>query len=158
MRVRIGSFTSVKRTTAIKSIPDDLPDAYTAMWPELSCWPDAIWIRQFVRSTRKDPAARLAILTGLRRYSSVQLGTAWAGIATYLAVTLSLVGASAGIGGALPPGWAWAAWTLTVVVSATLAIFVIRLMTLTVETEERRRSAHAWLAAVEDEIRRTRRR
>lgn len=132
------------------------PDRYKALWPDLTRWPDATWVRGFARSTRQDPDARLAILTGLRRYSSIELGTAWAAIAAYLAVVLGLFSAASGFGGVLPPAWAWAAWVPSMVVTVVFAILIFRLMDLSGEADNRRRTALGWLAAIEDEIQRTR--
>lgn len=155
-RTRIDMVGSVKRTRPDREYPEKLPDLYKTLWPDLAQWPDATWVREFARTTRKDPDARLAILTGLRRYSSVELGTAWAGVAAYLAAVLGLVSAASGIAEVLPSAWAWLAWIPLAIVTVAFIVFFTRLMDLSGEADERRRSALAWLAAIEGEIQRTR--
>lgn len=155
-RTEVDMVADVTRAKSDRDYPDRLPEHYKRLWPDLATWPDAGWIHEFARRTKKDSDARLAILTGLRRYASVDLGTAWAGLAAYLAVVLGLVSAAAGIAGGLSNAWAWTAWIPSVVVSVVYAVFLLRLMDFTGEADERRRSAIAWLAAIEDEIRRAR--
>lgn len=147
---------SVTRAKSDRESPERLAELYRTLRPDLSSWPDAVWVHEFARRTRKDSDARLAILTGLRRYSSVDLGAAWAGLAAYLAVVLGLVSAASGIAGGLPNAWAWRAWIPSAFVSVVYAVSLLRLMDFTGEADERRRSAVAWLAAIEDEIRRAR--
>lgn len=126
---------------------------YQYLWPDLSEWPSAAWVRWFCATTKRSPQARLAILTGLRRFASVELGTFWAGIATYIAVIVSLITAASAVQVALPVGWSWAAWLPSTAVSVAFAIFVFKLMTLSAEADERRRSSAAWLSAIEDGLR-----
>lgn len=50
-------------------MPSELPAGARPYWPAKSEWPTVEEVESFVRATRKEPQVRLAILTGLRRYS-----------------------------------------------------------------------------------------
>ncbi|WP_345750980.1 hypothetical protein [Microbacterium rhizophilus] len=103
---------------------------------------------RFLRSTRRRPDLRLAVLTGLRRYAVVELNSFWAVAAIFVALFTAMLAA-------LPPGVLTAA---AIIVGVTVGVlFLSRLMNETARVDERRRAAIAWLHAFEDAIREERR-
>lgn len=133
---------------ASADVPDELPRSAIRYWPDLGRWPTASDVDDFLRSTRRRPEPRLAVLTGLRRYVVVELNTLWAVAAVFFALFTAMIAA-------LPPGVLTAA---AMVFGAAIAIlFLARLMSETARVDERRRAAVAWLHAFEDGIRAERR-
>lgn len=129
-------------------VPDQFPRSAIRYWPDLGRWPTTSDVDDFLRSTRRRPEPRLAVLTGLRRYAVVELNIIWAVAAIFVALFTAMFAA-------LPPGVPTAA---AMVLGAAIAIlFLARLMSETARVDERRRAAVAWLHAFEDGIRGERR-
>ena len=129
-----------RRAPFVPLIPEDLPLSARAFWPDLEEWPTPARVRQLTKQLKKRDDDRLAVLTGLRRFavadSNLMLGFI-ALVVAMLAVVSTVIGPSdisRLIGGA-------------VVLGALIALFT--LIRHVVTMDERRRSAVAWLAALE---------
>jgi hypothetical protein len=126
--------------------PDDLPDWALDRWPNLNNWPTVRDVDCFVRSTRRQPDVRLAVLTGLRSWEAVDLNPMWGWVASLIALV--------GIFGALYTSqipWLRIALGVTLVVMG--VIFVTILINVHASADLRRRRARLWLRAFEDAIR-----
>jgi len=131
-------------------VPDGLPEYARSHWPDIARWPTEIDVRTFLTVTRRDPDARLAVLTGLRRTTAIDLSSFWGWFAIYVGVILGLVSANIALASADFGGW----WVhlLVWVPPAAVIVFLLRLVPLIVRADERRRGAIMWLRAFEDGI------
>lgn len=125
-------------------MPEGFPEAAVDSWPRKDDWPTSTEILRFIEDTRGRPDARLAVLTGLRRWaepaSSQLLITVAAIIVSIVAVILTV----SDVGLLLRIGMVGAG--LTYIVVAVFAIYLALAM------DQRRKMAHAWLRAFEDGI------
>ena len=124
--------------------PDDLPDNAFASWPPKRSWPSVAEVDRILKTTERKPDARLAVLSGLRRWSepaSSQL------LAAFGSIIISIV-AIAVASSALVPALQWS------VLVAGVAYILLALwgFGLALRMDERRRMALAWLRAIEDAI------
>jgi hypothetical protein len=125
-------------------MPEELPAPAKQYWPRQTDWPTDGDIRSFIDETDGTEDVRLAVLTGLRRWSEPG--------SSQLMVSLgSLVVAIAAIGvgfSNLDPRF-----YIGVVISA--AIYLIIAFVIygrAAQMDERRKMAHAWIRAIEDEL------
>lgn len=132
------------RWTDVPNVPEDLPPEALPLWPSLERWPTAAEARHFVKATRRDPESRLAVLTGLRRFSSVDLSVPWAWLAINIPIVLALF--------TLPAQEPWLTIIIVSVAAAAIITFLSKMTTLSANTDERRRRALSWLRAYEDEL------
>jgi hypothetical protein len=132
------------KKTVTPLVPDDLPESARPYWPDISKWPTAAGARTFAKSTRKKPEDRLAVLSGLRRLAATDLSIPWAWVAVYVPLVFAIV--------SLPNELAWLTTTAGVVLGVVAAISVARLIAMSAEVEERRKSALVWLRAFEDAL------
>lgn len=124
--------------------PDDLPIYAAAYWPQKVVWPNVEDVRLFVESTEDERAARLAVLTGLRRWSepgSSQL------MVSLGAMIVSIVAIAIGAGD-FHPGL-FLAISVAAVGYISAAVVAI---SQAVKMDDRRKMAHGWLRAIEDEL------
>lgn len=124
--------------------PDELPSSARCYWPNKTDWPTTSEVRTFIRETRKKPEVRLAVLTGLRRYSepgsSQMLMAIGSVIVSIVAVALTVSGLNTQLHFIIV--YAGSAYIL-------LALFGIA---LAIQMDERRKMANAWLRALEDAL------
>lgn len=125
-------------------IPEGLPETARPYWPTLEQWPTARKARAFVKATRKKPEERLAVLTGLRRYSQSDLSVPLAWVGAYVPVVLAMASIPIGV----------PAWSIVAIVGAgiVIAFFLVRFLVVSAQVDERRQNAVAWLRALEDEM------
>lgn len=128
--------------------PSELPLSALGFWPDLRDWPSLEEVDRFKRGTRRQPAARLAVLTGLRSWSSVDLAPIWAWVGGIIA--LGTLASSVVIAVAIP-------WIQIVSVAVAVAGGIAGLTALANlhgNTDIRRRRALVWLRAFEDALER----
>jgi len=125
-------------------MPDNLPEYAREFWPDLSEWPTTDEVKRFVRSTRRHPDARLAVLSGLRRFSAVDLSVPWAFFGIFVPVVLASVGTAI----------EQPLITFVLVAASVVAIIIVMgiFADMSGDIDERRRSALAWLRAFEDAL------
>jgi uncharacterized membrane protein len=123
-------------------VPDDLPAVAANYWPRKEEWPTAADVRRFIEVTEGKPDARLAVLTGLRRWaepaSSQMLLTVAAIIVSIVAVALAVSD--------------FYMLFYVGMVGAGVAYIVVALIaiSLALRMDKRRKMAHGWLRAIED--------
>jgi hypothetical protein len=123
--------------------PDELPEYAVPLWPDLSRLPTTHDVTMFRRSTRRNPDARLAVLSGLRSWSEINLGPIWAWTSAFLAVMI------AGIGGTIAVQAPIAQLIIWAVIVLLAAFFLVKVLALSTTADSRRRRAHIWLRALE---------
>jgi uncharacterized membrane protein YqaE (UPF0057 family) len=125
-------------------VPEDLPAAAVDCWPRKDDWPTPADVRRFIADTEGRPDARLAVLTGLRRWaepaSSQLLITVAAIIVSIVAVVLAAGDFSALFRGAI------------ILAGLTYIVVVVFAIYLALAMDQRRKVAHVWLSALEDGI------
>ena len=124
--------------------PDDLPSGFRDYWPRKDGWPTKADVDHFIGSTSGKPDARLAVLSGLRRWSEPASSQM---LATFGSVIISIVAI------------AIAASTFNQIVYFGVlgagAVYILLALTgvgLALRMDERRRMAFVWLRAIEDGI------
>ena len=123
--------------------PEDLPADARDLWPDLARWPTPEDVVCFMRSTRKTPHRRLAVLNGLRSWAEIDIAPVWAWASAI--VTISI----AGLGVAVTTS-VWWVQILSLVVTVVAALVLLTVtMSLSTTADRRRRSAHLWLRAFE---------
>jgi len=124
--------------------PEDLPLVAVPYWPRLTNWPSDSEIRDFVARTEGIADVRLAVMTGLRRWaepaSSQLLGSLGS-----LIVAVAAVGVGISSLGTL----LYIGILIGVAVYLILAVIVFQRAT---NMDDRRKTAHAWIEAIEDEL------
>jgi hypothetical protein len=100
-------------------------------------------VSEFKRSTRRNPEARLAVLNGLRSWSSIDLTSVWSWTGAF--VTLAI----AGIGATIAVEVQWVQFLIGTSVVVGAFIFIMKLASLSTTADQRRRRAHIWLRALE---------
>jgi len=141
-------------------VPDGLPEYARSHWPDITRWPAEIDVRTFLTATRRDPDVRLAVLTGLRRTTAIDLSSFWGWLAAYVSVIVALVSATTALVASDVGGWwiRFAIGALVGVLGLVMIVMLVRLATFTAQVDERRRGAMVWLRAFEEGIATGRRR
>jgi len=123
-------------------VPDELPAVAVGCWPRKEDWPTTDDVNHFLEHTEGKPDARLAVLTGLRRWaepaSSQMLVTMAAIIVSIVAVVLAVSDVDMSIHIAVV--LAGAAYIVVAVVAIPLAL----------QMDTRRKITHVWFRALED--------
>jgi Flp pilus assembly protein TadB len=123
-------------------VPDDLSEETKRLWPDLTANPTSLAVKRFQRSTKRYPAVRLEILSGLRRYSESSSGLMLSLAAFFVsfgALILAMYGAAT-------PGFVF----ITVPVALLAFLVLILFVQGAVDLENRRKAAIVWLLALED--------
>jgi hypothetical protein len=123
--------------------PEDLPAAMLPYWPDLNRWPTLSDVRRFRRLNRQNPAAKLAVLNGLRSWSEIDITPIWSWAGALIAVLL------AGIGGSIVAQIQWVQLLVGAVTIALAIVFLVKLASLSSTADKRRRGACVWLHALE---------
>ena len=125
-------------------MPEDLPAVAIGCWPRKNGWPTSEDVNLFLERTDGKLDARLAVLTGLRRWaepaSSQMLVTLAAIIVSIGAVVLAVSDAAISIHIAV-----------LLAVAAYLVVAVLAI-SLALRMDTRRKMAHVWLRAFEDAL------
>ena len=128
----------------VRWVPIDLPSAAVPFWPRKDSWPSVADIRRLVDATESDPDARLGVMTGLRRWAEpgssqmlVSLGT----------IVVAIVAVAVGVSDFDP-----SVFVLVVFFGAIYLLFALVAFGQAVKVDERRKMAHGWLKAIEDEL------
>jgi hypothetical protein len=126
--------------------PDDLPHAARPLWPDLNRWPTPDDVSSFKRQTRRKQRERLAVLSGLRSWSEIDVSPIWAWASAI--VTLSIAGLGVTVTVSI-----WWIQLLTLVTTVAAALVLLNVtMSLSTTADLRRRRAHVWLRAFESEL------
>lgn len=126
-------------------MPAELPADAQPYWPAKSEWPTVEEVESFVRATRKKPHVRLAILTGLRRYSEPGTAQMLVAIGSVVVSIIAVVLGVAALNPLLHAGAIGAALLYVVMVAFGIG--------LALRVDERRKAASVWLTAFERRIR-----
>jgi hypothetical protein len=125
-------------------VPEDLPAAAVAHWPQKKTWPSVADVRVVLDATESDLDARLGIMTGLRRWSEPGSSQMLVSFASFI---VALVAIAIGVSDFYPNVFIW------VLVVGIVYIFVAGFgFSQAMQIEERRKMAHGWLRAIEDEL------
>jgi hypothetical protein len=123
--------------------PEGLPAEARPYWPDLGRWPTPSDVRYFRHATRRNPAARLAVLNGLRSWSEIDLAPVWSWTGAFLTVAI------AGIGATIVTQVQWVQLIIGATVVGAAYVFLVKLASLNSTADQRRRRAHIWLRALE---------
>jgi len=135
-----------RRWWQVPDQPENLPLYAHGHWPDLAKMPTAADVKLFKRATRRDPDARVAVLSGLRSFAEAELNSLWAFIGVWISLLAVIVS------GALTTPW------IQLLIGVGLSIFAFlilaRLGSASAELHLRRRRSIVWLRALEDGLRR----
>jgi hypothetical protein len=123
-------------------VPEDLPDAALCCWPRKDDWPTSTDVHRFIDDTDARPDARLAVLTGLRRWAEPASSQLLLTVAAIIVSIVAGVLAVSDFGVLFRVGIVAAGMTYIVV-----AVFAIHFASV---MDQRRKVAHVWLRAFED--------
>jgi hypothetical protein len=126
-------------------MPSELPADAQPYWPAKSEWPTVEEVESFVRATRKKPHVRLAILTGLRRYSEPGTAEMLVAIGSVVVSITAVVLGVAALNPLLHAGAIGAGLLYIVMVACGIG--------LALQVDERRKAAAVWLKAFESRVR-----
>lgn len=126
-------------------MPAELPVDAQPYWPAQSEWPTVEEVDRLVRTTRKKPDVRLAILTGLRRYAEPGTAQMLVAIGSVIVSITAVVLAVAALNPLFHMGAAGA--------GLVYVVLVIWGIGLALRIDERRKAASVWLKALESSIR-----
>jgi hypothetical protein len=125
-------------------MPDDLPPVAVLHWPRKEAWPSVAAVQDFVDATESDLDARLAVMTGLRRWAEpgssqmlVSLGT----------IIIAIVAIALGVSDFDPN-----VFILMLGVGILYIVLALFGFGQAMQIDERRKMAHGWLRAIEDEL------
>jgi hypothetical protein len=125
-------------------VPEGFPEAAVDSWPRKAGWPTSTDVLRFVEDTRGRPDARLAVLTGLRRWSEPASSQLLITVAAIIVSIVAVILTVSDVGFLLRIGMVGAGLTYIAV-----AVFA---MYLALAMDQRRKMAHSWLRALEDQI------
>ena len=128
--------------------PDDLPDNAFASWPPKRSWPSVAEVDRILKTTERKPDARLAVLSGLRRWSEPASSQMLAALGSIIISIVAIAIAIAIASNTAVPGLQWS----VLVVGAAYIILALWGFGLALRMDERRRMALVWLRAIEDAI------
>lgn len=126
--------------------PDELPEDAAEFWPDLRRWPTHQDVDRFTRGTRREPTKRLAVLSGLRSWSTVDLTPLWAWAGSMIA--LVAVGSSIVVG--INVLWIQVVSISVVLIGGCGGLTFLAM--LQGKTDLRRRRALVWLRAFEEAL------
>ena len=124
--------------------PDDLPGDALEVWPPKSSWPTVADVDRILNATQGSPNARLAVLSGLRRWSEPASSQMLVALGSVIVSIVAIAIASSTFIPALQFS----------VLGVGVAYIVLALwgFGLALRMDERRRMALVWLCAIEDAI------
>jgi len=139
--------------------PADLPVEALPYWPNLEKWRTPVDVHEFLRSTRRVPHIRLAVINGLRFWAVIDVSPIWAWASGI--VTLSVTGL--GVTVAVNVGWIQLGVTVAVnvgwiqLIALILAfgldlLFLSMMVNMSLSADVRRRRADLWLLAFEERM------
>ena len=123
--------------------PEELAPEMLPYWPDLNRWPTLSDVRRFRQLNRQNPAAKLAVLNGLRSWSEIDITPIWSWAGGFIAVLL------AGIGGSIVTQIPWVQLLIGAVTIAGAIVLLVKLASLSSLADTRRRRAYVWLHALE---------
>jgi hypothetical protein len=139
-----GKKKSVEGFSGLPWVPEELPAVAKNHWPRQTDWPSDADIQSFVRETENVADVRLAVLTGLRRWAEPASSQLMVSLGSFI-----LAVAAIGVGlSSLHP-----LFYVGILISAALyLVFAFALYGRAVNMDQRRKMAHAWVRAIEDEL------
>ncbi|MBH0129561.1 hypothetical protein [Salinibacterium sp. NK8237] len=111
-------------------------------------WPTSAQIENFVESTKVLPDARLAVLSGLRRWAEPASSQLMVSLAS---VIVSIIGIAIAIAAILTASDR-AAFVVVVILGVLYLLLALAGFAVALNMDVRRRMAHVWLRAIEDEL------
>ena len=126
--------------------PADLPVEALPYWPNLEKWRTPVDVHEFLRSTRRVPHIRLAVINGLRFWAVIDVSPIWAWASGI--VTLSVTGL--GVTVAVNVGWIQ---LIALILAFGLdLLFLSMMVNMSLSADVRRRRADLWLLAFEERM------
>jgi hypothetical protein len=139
-----GKKKPVEGFSGLPWVPEELPDVAKNYWPRQTDWPSDADIQSFVRETEGVGDVRLAVLTGLRRWAEPASSQLMVSLGSFI-----LAVAAIGVGlSSLHP-------LFYVGISIAAAIYLVLAFVVygrAANMDQRRKMAHAWVRAIEDEL------
>lgn len=123
-------------------VPDDLPPSAVPHWPHKETWPSAAQVERFIDDTERDLDARLAVMTGLRRWAEPGSSQMMVSLGTIIIAIVAIVTGLSDI---------HVGFFIGVLVFGTSYIFLALFgFGQAMRVDDRRKMAHGWLKAFED--------
>jgi hypothetical protein len=139
-----GRKKPVEGFSGLPWVPEELPDTAKKYWPRQTDWPSDADIQSFVRETEYVADVRLAVLTGLRRWAEPASSELMVSLGSFI-----LAVAAIGVGlSSLHPLF----YVGILIASALYLVIAFAVYGRAVNMDQRRKMAHAWVRAIEDEL------
>jgi len=126
--------------------PADLPVEALPYWPNLEKWRTPVDVHEFLRSTRRVPHIRLAVINGLRFWAVIDVSPIWAWASGIVTLSVTVLGVTVAV------NVGWIQLIALILAFGLDLLFLSMMVNMSLSADVRRRRADLWLLAFEERM------